>query len=349
MCSGVVGLGGMHLVSYWAVTPKLPIVRPLLGCAKVELMLSLCLSNTHTLTLSLSLWQSSLIQLCKEEGLQWVNDPSNNDPVSVRNRLRPVITRHPSLIPELMEMASVCRDARDSAHSQIGKATERLARVDTKHGILSFDANPYGSLNPYVARSVLAIWLRYISCSGNTVNRNTLEKWHNIVVGQRDVSATSNKCILIPLPKQGRYMIARQKPLGGSMQRVSIRVGQTIVWDNRLRITLFARSSTGQWTVDDDLVSKVFYVRNFITSDHAYVLRGVRKIKMAVLVHHHVRGGLPVITDADGEVVLIPHFNVINHAVGVDCSVTFAPTWSMRQLLNYHYIADDSTHPITAQ
>ena len=36
MGSGVVGLGGMQLSTYWAEHPTLPIVRPLLHCAKVS-------------------------------------------------------------------------------------------------------------------------------------------------------------------------------------------------------------------------------------------------------------------------------------------------------------------------
>ena len=34
--SGIVGLGGMHLVSHWAAHPNLSIVRPLLECSKVS-------------------------------------------------------------------------------------------------------------------------------------------------------------------------------------------------------------------------------------------------------------------------------------------------------------------------
>lgn len=287
-------------------------------------------------------------------GLQWVNDPSNEQPTSIRNRVRPIIAQCPDLVPGLMEIVSLCREAKDSTHSQVGEAMERLAKINTNYGILSFDVQSYRSLNPFIARSVLAIWLRYIGSSGNTVNRRGLERLHNIIMQDRISSSTINNCILIPVPKEGKFLIAKQKPMVGLIQKVPIRVGETILWDNRLKISLFARErpGIGGQKIDrawdrEDVRNKVFYVRNFVTSDNSYATKGIRKIKGTVLLHHHVRGGLPVVTDDnDDNIILIPHFKVINYSVGVDCSVTFAPTWTMRQLLNFHYISDDSTHQI---
>ena len=49
--SGVVGLGGMQLITHWATHPNLPIIRPLLHCNKVY---TNYLSLTHSLSLPLS-------------------------------------------------------------------------------------------------------------------------------------------------------------------------------------------------------------------------------------------------------------------------------------------------------
>lgn len=222
-----------------------------------------------------------------------------------------------------------------------------MASVNSNYGTLSFDAGAYRSLNPYVARSTLAIWLRFVSSSGNSINRYGLEKLHNLVVQEKAVTVTNSNCILIPLPKERRFMVAKQKPLmSGRNRKTPIRVGETVLWDNRFRITLFGKFTTSRRNrvekrEREDLKSRVFYIRNFQISDHMYVSRGVRKVRGTVLVHYHVRGGLPVVVDETGAVVLIPHFKVMDHSVGVDCRVTFEPQWNMSELLNYHYIADD--------
>ena len=223
---------------------------------------------------------------------------------------------------------------------------ERLATINTKYGTLTFDSSSYQSLNPYIARNVLATWLRYVSSSGSSINRYGLQKLHELVTQEKTVSDTNNNCILIPLPRERRFMIAKQKPMSGRARKTPIRVGETILWDNRFRVTLSEREGPGPGRERNKLDdSRVFFVRNFLVSDHTYVTRGVRKVKGTVLVHPHVRGGLPVVEDDTGAVALIPHFRVVNHMAGVECKVTFAPQWTMRQLLNFHYISDDSAHP----
>ena len=293
------------------------------------------------------------MQLCREQGLEWVEDPSNLKPTMPRNKLRPILQQHPDILSGLADMMALCREAKEASEPRVKDAIQRLASVNDKYGTLSFHTSTYQALNPYVSKSVLAIWLRYIASSGNSVQRYGLEKLHNLVMQERTASDTNGRCILIPLPKVGKFMIAKQKPVRGKAARVPIRVGETVLWDNRFQISLFAKSE-GQWRgmkevekyrhSEAELVSKVFYIRHFLSNDHLYVTRGVRKVKGSVLVHYHVRGGLPVITDSDGEVVLIPHFRVINHYAGVDCKVEFTPLWSMWDLLHFHYISEESTH-----
>ena len=349
--SGIVGLGGMHFTSRWAVYPDLSIVRPLLDCSKVGYgVIAMSQSNRQLPSLP-SLWQSSLIQLCREEGLEWVEDPSNQEPISPRNQIRPILAQHPGLNAGLADMMALCREAKDHTEPCIKEAMQRLACVNRKYGILSFNAASYQALNPYVARSVLAIWLRFIGSSGNSIRRHSLEKLHTIAMEEKTVADTASNCIIIPLPKERCFLIAKQDP-GRRGRKVPIRVGETMLWDNQFKISLFAdpagqRKGKNKMTVSEsELKSRVFYVRHFHDADHYHVVKGVRKVKGTVLVHHHVRGGLPVITDSEGNVVLIPHFRVKNYSVGIDCRVEFTPPWSMTELLQFHYISEDSAQAI---
>ena len=280
------------------------------------------------------------MELCREEGLEWTQDPSNQKPISPRNRIRPILARHPELGEGLSEIVSLCQETREISQPQTSDLVKKLATINSKYGTLSFDSRNYRSLNPYIARSVLAIWLRFVSSSGNSINRYGLQKLHNLVILDKTVTDTNSNCVLIPLPKEGQFMIAKQKPPTGRSGRTLIRVGETILWDNRFRISLFEKTS-GKKKRKGDVNSRVFYVRNFLRSDHMYVVKGVRKVRRTVLVHYHVRGGLPVVVDETGTVVLIPHFRVMDHSVGVDCKVTFEPQWSIDELLNFHYIVED--------
>ena len=369
MGSGVVGLGGMHPLGHFAHYPGLAIVRPLLDCSKVRCFTEMdlvvirtpfplpLLSHPHspshflphllTHILSPSLLtsslphtdppQSSLIQLCRDEGLEWIEDPSNQRPTSLRNKVRPVLAQHPELEAGLLDLMSLCRDVREITTPQVGEAMEQLASVNHKYGTLSFDVGAYQTLNPYVARGVMTVWLRYIG-SKKIIGRYSLEKVHGMALGRTALPNTCSNCVLIPDPQKGQIMIAKQKPTRSELQNTRIRVGQTVLWDKRFKIRLFSTPSGRQRESSDK--SDIFYIRNFHRDDHDYVKKGIRKVRSAVLVHYHVRGGLPVVMNSRGKTVFIPHFKVKNHCVGVDCEVEFSPPWTMRDLLNFPFIND---------
>lgn len=263
--------------------------------------------------------------------------------MSPRNKIRPVLTHHLELVPGLADIMDLCRGVVEDTKPTVREEMEKLACVNGKYGTVSFDTAAYKALNPYIARSVLGIWLRFTASSGNSINRYGLQKLHNYITEEKTVPNTNNNCILIPLPKEGRFMLAKQKPMAANIQKVPIRVGETIIWDNRFTISLFVKTRRGKEGREaEDMKSRVFYVRHFRASDNEYMARGVRKVRSTVLVHYHVRGGLPVVVDASENVVLIPHFKVMDHTVGVDCRVSFTPRWTMRELLQFHYISEDS-------
>ena len=260
--------------------------------------------------------------------------------MSLRNKVRPILARHPELEAGLIELMSLCREVKEFTQFHTGKAMEQLASVNNKYGTLSFDVASYQALNPYIARSVLTIWLRYIG-SKPVIRRYSLEKVHSMVMGGTALPNTSSNCVVIPDPAEGWIMIAKQRPTRSEVRNVPIRVGETVIWDKRFKISLVATPARGRREGSGTVLkSQVFYIRNFHPDDHDYVRRGVRKVRGVVLVHYHVRGGLPVVTDSKGRMAFIPHFRVKNHCVGVDCEVEFNPRWTMRDLLNFPYITD---------
>lgn len=241
----------------------------------------------------------------------------------------------------------MCQDTRDDTHKLINDAVKRLTNVNYKYGVVTFDGERYRSLNPFIARGVLTLWLRYINGKGGSTNRYGVGKLHDIVTLNKTTADTHNRCILIPQLKRQHFMIAKQSPMSGQVRstRVPIRVGQTIIWDDRFRISLFDKRVDREEEKDgENLETRIFYVRNFVRTDNEYLNRGVRKVKGSVLLHRQARGSLPVIIDEAGRVVLIPHFRVIDHRVGVNCKVTFEPQWTIDNLLNFHFISSESTN-----
>jgi len=63
--SGLNGLGGMRLASISAYHPAIPLIRPFLDC-----------------------WREEIIEYCRQEGLEYVSDETNQDSAYRRNRIR---------------------------------------------------------------------------------------------------------------------------------------------------------------------------------------------------------------------------------------------------------------------
>ena len=325
-------------------------------CSLISLTFNLlfsCYSTTHSLSFSpnASPLKESLVELCQSQGLLWVEDPTNRQLITPRNEIRRILCSHPELQEGLADAMELFREAKSTSEPWVRRAMLKVALVDKRHGTVSFSASSYRSLNPYIARSALAIWLRYTSASTTTIPQQNLHWLHNAVIREHSSSLSgSNHCTLIPLPKAGRYMIAKC----GLQIKVPITVGETIFWDNRFEIKLIDKPTSktdsnrslnqhpDQPTSQTEAGQRVYYVRNFHKKFNCYLSKGLRKIKQSVLVHPHARTGLPLVMDGEGKVVLIPHFRVINHSEGIDCGVEFSPQWSMEQLLEFSYVSVDS-------
>lgn len=123
--SGIEGLAGMSPLSSWANYPDIGIARPFLDCSRVSLP-TFCTPLPPTLSplpvfspifyLSLlSVLQLSLEQLCRDENLPWV---ARGDTMSERGVFKSVPRKYDGLRDGLLELISLCRDARDIIQPQ---------------------------------------------------------------------------------------------------------------------------------------------------------------------------------------------------------------------------------------
>ena len=81
MSSGLEGLMGMRTLSRRVTYPEVLIVRPLLTCSKEDLR-----------------------GLCREKGLQWVEDLSNHTPWCMRNRVRDLLCTQSDLTAACLQL-----------------------------------------------------------------------------------------------------------------------------------------------------------------------------------------------------------------------------------------------------
>ena len=89
MGSGFAGLGGMYPITVISEFPRVRILRPLLELRKAELM-----------------------EVCRQEGMEWIEDPSNQSDDFIRNNIRKILQQNEDLIPGVTQLVDTCQDAR---------------------------------------------------------------------------------------------------------------------------------------------------------------------------------------------------------------------------------------------
>ena len=75
----------MHPVTRWPGYPRIKIVRPLLELHKRD-----------------------LVEVCRSEGVEWVEDPTNKNTNYIRNHFRSVLTDNPHLVGGVEELIKSC-------------------------------------------------------------------------------------------------------------------------------------------------------------------------------------------------------------------------------------------------
>lgn len=107
MGSGVDGLVGMQEVSRCLDYPGVQLIRPLLTCLKTQ-----------------------LIEVCQEAGLEWVEDPTNQQQVFSRNYIRHLLAEDPALCRGLYHMHATLNKTSQSV-SRRGKGCHCMSLSDS--------------------------------------------------------------------------------------------------------------------------------------------------------------------------------------------------------------------------
>ena len=239
-------------------------------------------------------------------------------------------------------------------------------KVSTACGYITLNPDEVRCLSPPIARRILRALIRYVGGGDKDIHFTKQEAIHKVFLDPSTaVVETCGRCVVFAL-RADSIVVTRSLPARTDRPLTSVKLGETVVWDNRFTITLrpLERTNprdrpsqhrpTASHESDVDTLLKVasrsaetrtderqFFVRHMIPTDWALAKRGVRRVRAHALPHERVRGGLPVIVDEDGKVVEIPNFKVVDRSYGVTASVRFEPVTKLSDLLlhpTYIYI-----------
>lgn len=111
MGSGIEGLGGMYPVTYWPGYPHTQIIRPFLTLNKCD-----------------------LVEVCRCENVEWVEDPTNQITSYARNHYRKILAENPLVMEGVEHLTKTCCETRAIIASQ-GTLHDacRHTRLESQH------------------------------------------------------------------------------------------------------------------------------------------------------------------------------------------------------------------------
>ena len=79
----------MYPITVWPEFPQVNILRPLLELHKTDLQ-----------------------EVCRNEGVEWIEDPSNQSDYYMRNNFRRILAENEELVPGISELVRTCQETR---------------------------------------------------------------------------------------------------------------------------------------------------------------------------------------------------------------------------------------------
>lgn len=206
----------------------------------------------------------------------------------------------------------------------VSQTLETAIRVHKAYGSVAVDWKLFSSLSDLAAMELMNILVMFVTASDR---RMKIREWQLFKNGLKSFTKpkTLRSAIVYPEDDRKTFVVGRA-PLDHSTRQVltPIRLGETLLWDNRFLITL-GHLQSNQTVADTKL-----FVRSMVESDWSLASKGVRKIKTNILPPLMLRNSLPLITDAEGNVALAPFLKVVDRRYGVTCSCVFKPKASLR-------------------
>jgi len=218
------GLDGLAAMAPVAERASVRLIRPLLPIARVRLRATLAHARQA-----------------------WIDDPSNDDPVHARIRMRRLL---PALAGEGLGAARLAATAAHlgRARAAIDDAVAALlseAAAVFPAGYIRLEAAALRAAPTEVSLRALARCLVTVGGRAYAPRLDRLERLHDRVrSGELGGGATLGGCIA--LPRRGDLLICREPEMAS--EEMPIAPGATVLWDGRFRITRPALGPSGRAT-----------------------------------------------------------------------------------------------------
>ena len=269
--SGLDGLAAMAPVSE---TSGLRLLRPLLTLPKACLLATL-----------------------EARGLDWVEDPSNDDSAYARVRLRRLL---PELAGEGMtpaRLGSASRHlgrARAALEGDVAAVLARAARPDPA-GFLDLDPAAFAGVSAEVSLRALARCLMAVGGAGYTPRLERLERLHACLRAGLAKAVTLGGCRVVP--RGARWLVVREP---GRTAATALPPGGRLLWDGRFEVVLARGKAAkgGEMTVGP--------LGSAGWRDLAAALEKAGAGDRAARIPAPARGALPALRDAAGLAAVPP-------------------------------------------
>ncbi len=211
------GLDGLAAMAPIAERAGVRLIRPLLAIPRARLRATLAAAQQP-----------------------WIDDPSNDDPVHARIRMRRLL---PALAAEGLGAARLAATAAHLARARtaIDDAVAALlaeAAAVFPAGYLRLDPNPLRSAPAEVSLRALAHCLMAVGGNDYAPRLDRLERLHGKVrAGALGGGATLAGCLVVP--RSGALLICREPEI--AVEELAIVPGGSVLWDGRYRIALVSQ------------------------------------------------------------------------------------------------------------
>ena len=220
------------------------------------------------------------------------------------------------------------------------KALDNYMSIDSRLGYAVIEMKGFLELSHPVAFRVLTTLLQFVEGKSRTfVSRNINFLYNKIKSGSLKSNFSLGRCSIFRIDDQ--YFGVAYNPVRKidelKEEWTPINVGETVHWQGRFCISLLPLKREGlSLLLMERKEVQTLYIRNMVLKDENQLSKGIRRNRNYKIPNKFIRFGLPVIVDEEGNVVIMPHFEVIDKSYGLRCECShFKPKVHWKEWAGY--------------
>lgn len=296
--SGIDGYCGIPKIQTLSQKPTFYVLRPLLSFPKEKLK-----------------------DICKTFGEEWIEDPSNQEKVYHRNRIR--IALETSVFPKLPKNSIInalndIREAQNDLESKAFSMLYKYVKIDWNVGFASINLN---ILNQFDESQIIRFLNKVIELVSGTFRPVRMKQMHTLIT-QLMINKTKRNIGGVIFEVLEHRMKAYREPNSIREEPITLSLGQTVIWDNRFEISYHERKNFNPkiQSLSKEIPRTVLIVGN---KDRAWIREQVEHMDISdhkkqklykIISYPHlsnkVAKTLPVVVSPEGNLLSIPNISL---------------------------------------